>query len=172
MKHTCKSQEKRPHDCSFCDSSFSRKNNLRRHITMVHERKKLEVILQEKSLLKGSNFNKIEYLVDFQALEDKHGPFKRDNGYILCSYCSNRFERPARLKEHIVAVHEGKKPHSCSVCDKSFGMKRNLKKHIESAHESKRFKCTLCEKDFVNRTVLRRHIQIVHDKKEPKLKVD
>ena len=94
---------------------------------MVHEREKLEVIKHEKSLLKGSNFNKIEYLVDFQALEDKHGPFKRENGYILCSYCSNRFERPARLKEHIVAVHEGKKPHSCSYCDKSFGMKRNLK---------------------------------------------
>ena len=61
---------------------------------------------QEKEQLKGSGFNKLEHLYKFQALEEKHGPFQRENGLIICSHCPKSFDTPARLNEHIVAVHE------------------------------------------------------------------
>ena len=32
--------------------------------------------------------------------------------------CVKGFSRKGHLNEHIVSVHEGKRPHKCSVCDK------------------------------------------------------
>ena len=47
--------------------------------------------------------------------------------------------------EHIIAIHEGKKPHKCSLCDSSFGVKAHLRVHIERVHEGKKsYKCLLC----------------------------
>ena len=115
---------------------------------------------QEKEQLKGSGFNKLEHLYSFQALEKKHGPFKRENGHIHCSYCSKSFEGPGKLKEHIVAAHEGKKPYSCTLCEKSYGLKSSLRTHIGNAHgDSKRHKCSSCEKEFANRASLKRHVR-------------
>ena len=155
---------KKPHVCSICDKAFGFKKGLNAHIDKHHPDK---ATLKEKELLKGSGFNKIEDLVKFRAFEETHGPFKRENGSILCSYCEYRAERPAKLEEHIPAVHEGKKPHSCPHCDKCFGMKANLKVHVDSVHEGKRYKCDSCGKDFVTPAVLRKHIEVVHEKIKP-----
>jgi len=168
---------KKPYSCTLCEKSFGLKRNLRTHLDKIHnaifpDQKRF----QEKEQLKGSGFNKIEHLVSFQALEEKHGPFKKENGLIFCSHCSKSFDRPARLSEHIVAAHEGKKPYSCTLCEKSYGMKCNLRTHIENAHgpkkvtpvvlQTERVKCNSCEKDFVNKFVLKNHVQIVHEKKK------
>ena len=103
----------------------------------MHERNILdEEDVNEKDQLRGSGFNKLEYLVSFQALEEKHGPFKRENGLIFCSQCPKNYDRPARLNEHIVAAHEGKKPFSCTLCEKSFGLKRNLRTHLDKVHSA------------------------------------
>ena len=56
---------------------------------------------------------------------------------MICDYSCTRRDK---LKDHIDAVHEGKKPHKCSICDKSCVRKDQLKRHLDSVHEGK--KCT------------------------------
>ena len=164
--------ESKRHKCSSCEKDFANRGGLKRHVQVAHDRDiQDEEEVNEKDQLRGSGFNKLEYLVSFQALEEKHGPFKRENGLLLCSYCTYKAERPAKLKEHIVAVHEGKKPYKCSYCEQSFGMKRNLKLHIDSAHgNAQRHKCTLCEKDFAQKSSLKVHFEVVHEKNKPLIK--
>jgi uncharacterized Zn-finger protein len=83
-----------------------------------------------------------------------------------CSICSISFSVPAKLKEHVEAVHEGKKPHVCITCEMQFGFKKSLKAHIDKhhpeeakVHEKKNFKRKL-EKD----------LQSFEEKHEPKPK--
>ena len=57
------------------------------------------------------------------------------------------------LRDHIAAVHEGKKPHKCSICDYRCAQKTNLNRHILSVHQGiKRpkqnkltYPCDLCD---------------------------
>ena len=60
----------KPHKCQSCESSFARKFDLKKHIASVHEGKK---------------------------------PFK-------CPSCDSSFARNYDLKRHIKSVHEEKKP--------------------------------------------------------------
>jgi transposase-like protein len=164
-------ESKRP-KCTSCEKDFANRACLKRHLQVVHEKNiEDEEKVNDEDQLRGSGFNKLEYLVSFQALEEKHGPFQRENGLIFCSHCSKSFDRPARLNEHIVAVHEGKKPHNCSYCEQSFGLRRHLKLHIDSAHgHAQRYKCDNCEKDFTQRSSLKRHVEVVHEKDKLRLK--
>ena len=55
-----------------------------------------------------------------------------------CPICDYSCTTKTNLKNHIDAVHEGKKPHKCSICDKSFSRKDPLKRHVDSVHGGKK----------------------------------
>ena len=55
---------------------------------------------------------------------------------IKCSICEKLFASKCSLKEHIAAVHDGKKPFKCDFFfNTSCATQSKLKKHIRTAHE-------------------------------------
>ncbi|KAJ1490153.1 hypothetical protein T484DRAFT_1778017 [Baffinella frigidus] len=50
----------------------------------------------------------------------------------VCPQCEKGFSTAGNLKEHIAAVHEGKKPHVCPQCDTAFSQASTLKRHVET----------------------------------------
>ena len=57
--------------------------------------------------------------------------FQRKNGKVVykCQICPKTGSTQAELKEHISAVHEGKKNYSCESCKMQFGFLSNKRKH-------------------------------------------
>ena len=49
--------------------------------------------------------------------------------------CDKSLSRKIKLAQHIVAIHEGKKPFKCDLCDYSCFDKGSMKKHVSSGHE-------------------------------------
>ena len=153
QEHTTTVHEKqKPFKCDICDSKFSVNSKLNRHIRTVHEEKKVEpeVIVSEVdvSLTVCSDSS------DFSNLE--------------CTTCGMRFAKKSHLQEHIISVHEKKKPFACHKCDSRFSGNSNLRAHINTVHENKRpHKCFICGMGFIFPIYLQRHIWSVHDKEKP-----
>ncbi len=100
--------------CSQCRYMTDRKNNLKRHVSTMHQDcgKTLEccdIIFKSKA-----------------ALRDHVLLFHR-TGY-KCRYCGRNFCRKALLKRHL-AVHNGQKDFICSICDYATSHKSNLERH-------------------------------------------
>ena len=105
---------KRTFHCGQCPYVTDRKNNLKRHITTMHDScsKVLEcchIVFQNKA-----------------ALREHVGQHHR-HGY-LCEECGRNFCRKALLKRH-VTVHSGQKDHVCDVCGYATSHKSNLDRH-------------------------------------------
>ena len=78
-----------------------------------------------------------------------------------CPHCGKRITRAARLREHIAAVHEGRRDHECPHCQKRFGFARGLQEHVRLAHENVRpHSCGLCGQSFHKAADLRAHAAI------------
>merc|ERR1719369_1956672 len=52
-----------------------------------------------------------------------------------CYICKVKFKTTTRLKNHILSVHEKRKPYKCSSCHYRSSLKGNVRKHIAKAHE-------------------------------------
>ena len=105
---------KRTFRCGQCPYITDRKNNLKRHITTMHE-----------SCLKVLECCHIVF-ANKAALREHVGQHHR-NGY-LCEECGRNFCRKALLKRH-VTVHSGQKDHVCDVCGYATSHKSNLDRH-------------------------------------------
>ena len=78
-----------------------------------------------------------------------------------CPHCGKRITRAARLRDHIAAVHEGRRDHECPHCQKRFGFARGLREHVRLAHENVRpHSCGLCGQSFHKAADLRAHAAI------------
>ena len=53
------------------------------------------------------------------------------------STCDSSFQRKHVSNNHILSVHEGKRPFECNECSSKFAYKSNMRKHIYSVHERK-----------------------------------
>ena len=103
------------HKCSECSSSFPTKNNLNRHISMDHERKKKHIA----------------------SVQERKKPFN-------CEICDYSCTQKTDMTQHVSSVHEKKKPFKCDIYNYSCFLKHDIKKHLESVHEEKKsFKCDI-----------------------------
>ena len=124
--------------CEICSLQFDKKNVYNIHMSFAHKKEQsksieVEALIQEKSEDLG---------------QDKEHTESSTN----CSICAKSFSTKYNLKNHIEAIHEGKKPHKCPICDKSTAEKGSLKKHIELVHEGKKpHKCSICDYNFSNK---------------------
>ena len=111
---------------------------------------------------------------------------------LKCDFCDSAFTLKKQLEEHILKVHEGKKPaplkmkklslweatkpYKCSICKTIFVTKSNLKEHIATIHKEqldvnimkvhegkKPFKCSICKIVFVSKRKLNEHIAMIHN---------
>lgn len=105
--------------CPQCRYMTDRKNNLKRHISTMHQDcdKALEccgVLFKNKASLR-------DHVLIFHS-----------NGY-MCRFCGRNFCRKALLKRHLT-VHSGQKDYICSQCDYATSHKSNLERH-KKVHE-------------------------------------
>ncbi|CAE7839747.1 ZNF358 [Symbiodinium sp. CCMP2592] len=78
-----------------------------------------------------------------------------------CPRCGKRFPQASRLRDHIAAVHEGRREHACPHCQKRFGFASGLREHVRLAHENVRpHGCGLCGRSFHKAADLRAHAAI------------
>ena len=110
--------------CSLCKSSFTRNNDLKRHISSVHEGKrpfnceKCDSTFKESSHLKSHERRVHEGTKTFS-----------------CTYCDKRFSGNNDLTRHLSTVHGVKTPYNCNFCDISFKWNSNLRRHLKSVHK-------------------------------------
>ena len=132
LKH-CKSKhetkEKRRFDCSECDFTTNRVDNLYRHERNIH----------------GSYNKKLDAIS--KTIEKK--------GEVKCSKCAKKFTDPKQAKEHF--LQESCEPIKCKDCGKEFNKRADLNLHIRDVHTDKNFPCPLCDKVFKQMRNMNRH---------------
>jgi hypothetical protein len=140
--------------CSICDATFKFKHNLKRHIDTVHEEKKpFKCNLCEFNGVTNKGLHSHETTVHLKPFE--------------CESCGVRFGREIYLKRHVVVVHEEKRPFQCIVCDAKFKLKQCLKRHTDAVHEGKKpYKCNFCEFYSASKQGIYDHEMRVHSKKK------
>jgi uncharacterized Zn-finger protein len=151
--------------CSICNSSFTRKKSLKKHIKTVHgsmnqyqtlpsDQKALLMtedcseIKREHSNESYMNENGLEnYENEFENSEVQNYSFEVNISDMIivhneggkkqyqCPNCHKSFTEFKNLKSHVLSVHEGIKPHSCYICGNNFSKVANLNSHINSVHE-------------------------------------
>ena len=152
-------EKKRAFECSLCQHKFGRKDQLNRHIAIVHEKEKLLNCFVRLSDNVPPKI--IEQQIAASAAHEKKKAFQ-------CSLCPYKCDRKDSLKKHIAGVHEKKKPYKCSLCPGKFGHKGHLNEHITGVHEKKKaFECTFCPYKCGRKGSLKTHIASVHEKKKP-----
>ena len=127
--------------CEVCDYRSSRKCDLKKHISLVHEAKKRF----KCDICKAIIITKYGLKRHINSVHEGIKPFK-------CNICDYQTTRKLSLKSHIVSVHEENtsskdtktKPFVCTICDAIFSRKTNMaifmdKKslsiHIAAVHE-------------------------------------
>ena len=155
--------------CKICDTSFRAKTNLKKHIALVHEGKKLS-----KHNTSDFSFQSKKDLEVHTELE--HEPQRAHEGKkpIKCGVCNAEFTLKHNLKKHIDIFHEEKppssheKPFKCEACGVRFGREVYLERHTFSVHDEKRpFQCNSCDAKFKFKHLLKRHTDAVHEGKKP-----
>ena len=79
-----------------------------------------------------------------------------------CSKCSFVSASPALIKQHSVAVHEGKKAYSCSHCENKYAFRHDLIRHMKRCHSASTNKCESCHEEFPNWEEKKTHMSKVH----------
>lgn len=82
----------------------------------------------------------------------------------LCGFC---FGQRGALRNHVVAVHEGRRRYICprEGCGRRFGAPGDVTRHVNSVHDDVRpFECAECGSKFGRKSVLKRHMSSLHGK--------
>ena len=100
--------------CPHCRYVTDRRNNLKRHISTMHQA--CDKVLECCGVSFSTKASLREHIMIFHH-----------NGY-SCPYCGRRFCRKALLKRHL-SVHSGQKDYTCPHCDYATSHKSNLERH-------------------------------------------
>ena len=100
--------------CPHCRYVTDRRNNLKRHISTMHQT--CDKLLECCGVSFSTKASLREHIMIFHH-----------NGY-SCPYCGRRFCRKALLKRHL-SVHSGQKDYTCPHCDYATSHKSNLERH-------------------------------------------
>lgn len=179
--HRSKHNPNTRHTCELCGKVKTNKEDLERHLAVVHKVDLGEFICNEcgktyasKATLKTHIINvhkEKEFQCDqcdFRAYDLKH--LKRhafvhtgDEAKIVnCPRCEAKFKLQEQLVCHIRKVHEKVRNNKCEICGKAFFSKNKLGDHIKTHTGQKDYLCNFCEKQFIQKSNLKIHMKNVH----------
>ena len=131
-------------DCDQCSVTFTRKDNLERHLEEIHSLVCLDGFrcdLCNRFFARGDN-----YMRHKQSSLDSDGSLKNK-----CSDCDDSFCSAKLLRDH-------SKTHGselcCEKCSEKFTKKSSLNSHMLTRNDSQ---CDECEKTLCNKVSLQRH---------------
>ena len=137
-----------PYTCTYCQKSFTRRGNLKRHIESIHD----------KRTHPCTRCTKVFKYAD--SLKHHVRTFHEHHSHD-CEQCGQKFVNRHELNIHVNVKHQDK-IYSCQDCDKIFLHPRNLKEHRSSIHAGKTHTCPLCNKSYAYRRSLRLHCTRTH----------
>lgn len=87
-------------------------------------------------------------------------PSKPEIPVIQCPSCKKKFSTNGNLKNHILTIHEKKRPFKCTHpnCDKSYSNKSRLEVHERTHSGIRPYVCHICSKTFNEKGNLKTHI--------------
>ncbi|XP_057661601.1 zinc finger protein 182-like isoform X47 [Diorhabda carinulata] len=90
------------------------------------------------------------------------------NHKFVCETCGKKLYSKVTLKEHIVAIHQGLKPHKCDQCNQSFANRLTLRLHKRRHTGERPYRCTYCIKSFTQSHSLKVHNRL-HTGEKPEI---
>jgi len=129
-----------------CETRFTSKHHLKKHMESVHEKAKLSCPQCEKMIGINSLASHI------RIVHEK----RRDH---VCPQCQKTFQNKSHLRNHVQRVHLQIRE-ECPDCGK---MVQDLHNHHQFVHlKVKNFPCNLCDTRCTTSTALKKHIRSVH----------
>jgi KRAB domain-containing zinc finger protein len=144
-------EREKSYSCELCDSSFTRRDNLTKHVNTIHLKHKSETESIIKCKRCQEQFSSKEELVKHRS---SHKPLWK------CRKCSKVYKSHFSLQTHDSMAHSGI-IYNCPKCDYSTNHRFNLARHIE-LHENT--KCDICSEDFRSQKHLKIHKATKHKK--------
>ena len=176
----------REKSCYVCGKSFTRSQDLRRHLRCHHG--ETPEFLCESC---GKSYKSQDGLNYHKALS--HPPCDNEGcdppPPLICGECRKSFANQVQLKVHLknshqraksvhtcticvppstferkdvfnnhLALHEGAKPFTCNICDKNFSSRSNLQSHSRTHDPSSSLQCPTCSKKFNSKKKLNLHV--------------
>lgn len=160
--------------CYECDTEFSSKWNLKRHLIEIHNID-YEATDDESgsSDIESDNDPFSSYdMTEHEDTENESDNF--ENEKLRCAFCDKEFSVQRYLDSHLKNKHSQRETFTCDKCDKAFTQKKHMKRHRETVHGVKRPDvldlanipnkniCTFCGSKFTRADNLNEHIQRAH----------
>ncbi len=144
--------------CDQCEKSFSRKNNLTRHMRNAHEKITFSC---DKC---GKDFTRDNARKQHNVVCTGNSSQGGDQGGV-CDICGKFFARMDTLRRHKQNVHDGVK-HKCSKCAKTYARNCDRVKHETTcAPVRATYTCAHCPTTFKSVEELRAHGKQPHRKR-------
>ena len=142
-------QSRKDIKCGICNMKFQHSFAFKKHMTKIHEIKKLE----KETIPKGM---KLEAGIHF---EDKS---------LQCQTCFKTLKTKGAMKYHVKTHYQiQEKPFECELCSKKFTSMNGLKYHLETHNKNNLktdspFQCGLCHKGLNSAESMKYH-EKTHD---------
>lgn len=155
-------------NCSTCGKTFTRPQDLRRHLKSHDE---TSSFLCEEC---GKSYRSPDGLNYHKALNHSSLNLGSNEGNsshpLKCPICSKDVLNEVQLKVHLKNSHQrATAKYTCTTCvkPKEFKRKDCFKKHLALHERAKAFSCLICAKSFSSRSNLQSHARTFHDTSAP-----
>ncbi|XP_055685229.1 transcription factor grauzone-like isoform X2 [Lutzomyia longipalpis] len=139
--------------CSTCEESFEKLQELSNHSRRVHKKEAYLVCCEKKLNTREKIVNHLNYHTNPDAFK--------------CKECNRSFLNAQRLNNHTLNTHTPKEqhPYKCEECSKTFMQRKNYNSHLlqHISDDEERFRCKTCKRIFPTKNSLRMHIQGGHE---------
>lgn len=173
--------EKQKYKCDRCDSLFTSKIKLDKHLfnkhTVPNERsfpcddcekrfksssnlmQHRKVHLAEKPYQCPLCSKSFSFKSNLQKHQGKSRCRRPPGEPIQCHVCQKIFKKEFLLKSHL-RRHDTERPFSCEQCDMKFKYKSTLIRHLQIHNGERPFPCPNCDKSFTHLGLLKPHLRI------------